>query len=194
MGVDLNTVPIAEEYVSDKKLSFLSADIESLNCRESFDVVYSIGVLHHTANPKKAFEVLKNCTKKGGTVIIMVYSYEGNFLVRNVLHFFNTFLFKKFKRDILLSFAVFLTLLLYLPVYTVYLLPLRSLPYYDFLKSIRKLSFKCNTLTVFDQINAPQTSYIKRDEIETWINGSEFEDINIRWHHGISWVASGRKK
>lgn len=41
---------------------------------ESFDFIYSIGVLHHTPNCKESFRGLLPCLKRGGTIAIWLYS------------------------------------------------------------------------------------------------------------------------
>ncbi len=43
---------------------------------ESFDFIYSIGVLHHTPSTKNAFMNLPRLLKKSGTIAIWVYSNE----------------------------------------------------------------------------------------------------------------------
>jgi SAM-dependent methyltransferase len=40
---------------------------------ESFDMVYSYGVLHHTPNPAKAFQEVYRILKPGGKAIVMLY-------------------------------------------------------------------------------------------------------------------------
>ena len=45
---------------------------------DTFDIAFSIGVIHHLKDPKIAVENLFNSLKEGGTLIIWVYAKEGN--------------------------------------------------------------------------------------------------------------------
>jgi hypothetical protein len=83
---------------------------------------------------------------------------------------------------------------MYLPIYTVYTLPLRLLPYYSYFENFRKLSFNRNTLNVFDKLNAPQVEFISRDRVARWFPSSEFTDIYIGHYKGVSWRASATLK
>jgi len=54
--------------------SFSNGDAENLPfADESFDVIYSFGVLHHTPGTEKAVEEVYRCLKPGGLAIIMLY-------------------------------------------------------------------------------------------------------------------------
>ena len=58
-----------------KNIKYLQADIlnlETLN--KQFDIVESIGVLHHMANPLEGWKTLVNCTKPNGLMKIGLYS------------------------------------------------------------------------------------------------------------------------
>ena len=123
-----------------------------------------------------------------------VYSHEGNFLNRALLEPMNRHVFNKMSGRILLLLSIFITVLLYLPVYTLYLLPFRSLPFFEYFDNFRRLSFKRNVLNVFDKVNAPQTHFLKKETVESWFNADEFSDVHVSMWKGVSWRASGIKK
>ena len=57
--------------------SFYQADIFNLPFADgTFDVIYSIGVLHHTPDTRRAFLSLTKLLKPGGVIAIWVYSTE----------------------------------------------------------------------------------------------------------------------
>lgn len=194
-AVDLNTADIArKQNAALANARFVEADIAAMDLKEKFDVVFSIGVIHHTDDPEKTFDNLKRHVKPGGKLIIWVYSEEGNFLVKNIVEPLKRALLSRMKRDTLRRVSEALTLLMYIPVYSIYLLPLKSLPYYEYFKNFRRLSFYRNCLNVFDKLNAPQTFLIKRETIVRWFNDRDFREINISDYKKVSWRASGVKR
>jgi len=53
---------------------FLNGDAETLPFPdESFDLIYSFGVLHHTPNTQKTIDEVYRCLQPGGEAIIMLY-------------------------------------------------------------------------------------------------------------------------
>src|SRR5262249_41175323 len=54
---------------------FSQADLMTLPFADgTFDIVYSIGVLHHTPDTKRAFLSLSRLVKPGGSIVIWVYA------------------------------------------------------------------------------------------------------------------------
>ena len=49
-------------------------DAESLNIKNTYDFVYSWGVIHHSENPTKVYNNIFNSLKKDGNFMIMVYN------------------------------------------------------------------------------------------------------------------------
>lgn len=58
-----------------RAVQFVETDLHRPGLRpESFDVVYSAGVLHHTADPRAAFGRIVRLARAGGIVIVGVYN------------------------------------------------------------------------------------------------------------------------
>lgn len=80
VGVDLSeAVLAARQNVRSEKASFIRADLRSLPLRSgSFDVIISLGVLHHTPSTRDSFNRLLPSLKPGGTIAIWVYDRRMN--------------------------------------------------------------------------------------------------------------------
>src|SRR5262245_53707211 len=80
VGIDITTA-IDAAYANlgrEDKVHLLQADIFSLPFRDgTFDLAYSIGVLHHTPDPHTAFNRVAAVVKSGGGLAIYVYSRYG---------------------------------------------------------------------------------------------------------------------
>lgn len=193
VGLDLNCASIAADKSKDfPNITTVAEDIATVSLEREFDLVYCIGVLHHTASPRASFKNLVRHVRPGGRLIVWVYAHEGNALNRWLVEPLKRYVYGKWPRSVLLGFARLLTALLYVPVYTIYLFPLRFLPYYDYFRNFRRLGFRRNILNVFDKLNAPRTAFIRREEIEEWF-ADEFTDTHISPYLGVSWRGSGTR-
>lgn len=196
-AVDLNTADLAlTRNKNADNVKFIEADIAEMTLNQQYDIVYCIGVIHHTNDPDATFHNLYKHCKPGGIVIVWTYSSEGNFLVRYVVEPIRKLFLTRVSRTTLLSLSNVITALLYSLVYSVYLVPLFSfLPYFEYFKNFRKLSFKRNSLNVFDKLNAPQTIFTTKQKCYEWFNEDRFEknSISIRVYAGVSYSISGTK-
>jgi SAM-dependent methyltransferase len=80
IGFDLSlAVEAAYENVGrSPNVCIVQADIMELPFRkEDFDYVYSIGAIHHTSDPKRAFFMLVPLVRPGGQIAIWVYQKYG---------------------------------------------------------------------------------------------------------------------
>ncbi len=194
-AVDLNTTEIAKKAnAQHRNVEFLEADIASMDLGRQFDIVISIGVVHHTDDPDKTVQNLVRHVKPGGKLIIWVYAREGNFLMRTAVEPVRKIFLKKISRKSLLGISNIVTTALYPVVHTVYRLPCAFLPYYEYFENFRKMSFERNALNVFDKLNAPQTEFISRQRIQNWFQGDAFENVHISHYKKVSWRGSGVKK
>ncbi len=100
VGVDLSyAVDAAYDNIGERRnLHIIQADILHLPFREGiFDYVFSIGVLHHTPDTKRAFTALIPLLKTNGEIAIWVYAkyYENIQKISTMLRAFTTRMPKK---------------------------------------------------------------------------------------------------
>jgi len=76
VGIDLSqAVEAAARNLADREAVIIQADVFSLPFRpRSFDLIYSLGVLHHTPSCEQAFKKLPGLLKPGGRIAIWLYS------------------------------------------------------------------------------------------------------------------------
>jgi len=195
VGVDLNAAEVARKNTEQfPNVDVREGDLAHVNLGEQFDVVYSIGVLHHTDDPDRSFANIARQCKVGGRVIVWVYSKEGNFLNHAILEPIKRLCIHAMPRPVVWFLGRVLTALLYVPIYTIYLVPLRLLPYYEYFGNWRRLSFERNFLNVFDKLNAPQTIFITKEQITRRFAPDLFTDVHISPYAGVSWRGSGTKR
>jgi SAM-dependent methyltransferase len=76
VGIDLSAaVEAAARNLADRDVTILQADVFALPfAPESFDFIYSMGVLHHTPSCENAFKTLPQYLKPGGGIAVWLYS------------------------------------------------------------------------------------------------------------------------
>lgn len=79
-GIDISdeSLKLAREQAKElgiKNIKLIQGDAENLPFKDdSFDIVYSYGVLHHTPDTEKAVKEAYRVTKGGGQALVMLYS------------------------------------------------------------------------------------------------------------------------
>jgi SAM-dependent methyltransferase len=161
-----------------------------------FDLVYSIGVLHHLPDPYAGFQSLLRFLRPGGTIAVWVYGYENNGFVRNVvepLRRISTRIPPPMLRLLAWPLAVGFHGVargVYRPLHGTAVS--RALPLDEYLSSVADFSFRQNYAIVFDQLVAPTATYLKGSELERWFTASGLEDAGVSPRHGNSWRGRGR--
>src|SRR6201987_4268067 len=76
VGIDLSLASeVAAKNLADRTATIFQADVFKLPfAPESFDYIYSIGVLHHTPDCEQAFKALPRLLKPGGKIAVWLYS------------------------------------------------------------------------------------------------------------------------
>ncbi len=185
------------------QIQVIQADIYHLPLKQSFDYVYSIGVLQHLPDPEQGFYYLVEKLKKDGWISIWVYGYEGTALVRYVvdpvrqlssrlplslvywLSFWPTFVFYVLSRGIFQPLST--------PSERRIHKLLRKVPLSDYLAYMAQFNFTYMHNSIFDQLIAPITKYFRRWEIEAWFKKAGLKDVVITSRNEMSWRGFGRR-
>lgn len=86
MGLDFATsVKTANSRKKSQRVQFVQADLHNSPIKDqTFDLAYSIGVLHHTPSTRIAFDSVAKMVKPGGRLYVWLYRRPENFLGRLV--------------------------------------------------------------------------------------------------------------
>ncbi|GBD03932.1 hypothetical protein HRbin19_01233 [bacterium HR19] len=168
-----------------ENVHIVQGDISSLPFKKCFHIVYSIGVIHHLPSPYEGFKSLTSVLFKRGILIIWIYAQEGNDWIIKYFEPLRKKILSKIKPEILyyMSFPLPPSILVYL----ISRMPVKVF-YKDYLDYISKFPFKEIQNIVYDQMNAPITHFLSRQELEKWINESKQRCIALRHHNKNSWT------
>jgi len=161
-----------------------------------FDLVYSIGVLHHLPDPYEGFRALLRYVRPGGTIAVWVYGHENNGFVRNIVEPIRR-VSTRIPPSGLRTLAWPLAVGFHGAAKGIYR-PLertaagKSLPLHEYMSSVADFSFRQNYGIVFDQLVAPTAAYIKGDELRRWFAENGLEGVHVSHRHGNSWRGQGR--
>lgn len=145
---------------------------------ESFDFIYSFGVLHHTPDASAAFKTLSRYLKKNGKFSLFVYdSYEKAIV-------YSSNFWRKTTTRLPLRLLYYLCFIA-VPLYYVYKMPVIG----NFLKAVFVISmrpeWKVRWLDTFDWYSPRYQSKHTHAEVFRWFDQAGFKDIKI-FEHGVT--------
>ncbi len=176
----------------------VQCDIFKLPLKRAFDYAFSIGVLHHTPDPKRAFVSLAGKVKKGGHISAWVYGAENNEWITKYVNPIREGFTSKISQPALYqlsklpTLSVFLTTkLIYRPANIIAKPVATKLFYNEYLNHLGTFGWREQHNIVFDHLVAPTAFYISKKEFEEWWTEIGAEDVAIIWHNRNSWCGFG---
>ena len=157
-----------------------------ISFEDMFDIVFSIGVIHHLSEPERALRQMFKATKVGGVALIWVYGYENN---EGLVRYFDPLRRRLFSR-VPIRLTHSLAFVLAASLWLLLRLGLGRIAYFDLL---RRLPFRHLCSIVFDQMLPRIANYWRRDEVLKLMEAAGFIDIQIASVNDMSWTAVGRK-
>jgi SAM-dependent methyltransferase len=200
-AIDLSpAVEIARRNTHSRNVHVVQADLHNPPfALESFDFIYSIGVLHHLPNPEAAFQNLLRFLKPGGVVQIYLYWKPEQ---------------RSIKAAMLSGITAARRLTTRLPYGAVYALAyptamvaftffvwpyriLRRVPLFNRvaedipLKQYANLPFRVCVNDQLDRFSAPIENRYTREDVHNWLARAALEGPTVGENFG--WIATGRK-
>jgi SAM-dependent methyltransferase len=177
----------------------IQCDIFKLPLKKVFDYAFSVGVLHHTPDPKGAFTSLASKVKKDGHISAWVYGAENNEWISRFVNPVRESFTSQISQPVLYQLSKLPTLGVFLTTKLVYR-PLNSaakpvankLFYNEYLNHLGTFGWREQHNIVFDHLVAPTAFYISKDEFSEWWSDIGAEEVKITWHNENSWCGFGR--
>lgn len=175
---------------------FIQADIYNLPFRaNSFDFIFSLGVLHHLPTPEEGFSKLVGLLKNGAGILIYVYH---SFLV-GTFNFYLLTIMNFFRRETTRLPHGLLYIFCY-PIaalsYCVFVFPYKvfspkNRPNWS-LKAYASYPFRVLLNDIFDGFSAPLETRYSKEEIKAWYDRANLKNINVMGDGG--WRIFGVKQ
>lgn len=153
---------------------------------DTFDIAFSIGVVHHLSDPVAAIVRLTRAAKPGGYVLVWLYGRENNGWIVHLFNPLRRALFSRLPLSMVHALSWPLTALLWCALS----LGLPSGAYY---RLIRRFSFDHLRAIVFDHMIPRIAHYYSRAEAEALLAQAGLKDIRSTWVNENSWSVIGRK-
>src|SRR5262245_2805795 len=170
---------------------FSNADVRNMSAydiafTDYFDIVFSIGVVHHLSDPEAALRNMVKAAKPRGRVLIWVYGLENN---RWIVSIFNPLRKALFSR---LPIAVVHHLSFY-PTFSLWLGLRLGIGRIEYFNLLRRMPFSHLRSIVFDQMLPQIANYWPRAVVERLMHDAGLTNVDLVWVNQMSWAASGVK-
>lgn len=167
--------------------------------RDTVDVAFSVGVLHHTPDPRAAFMELVRRVRVGGKMIAWIYGRENNEWIVDYVDPVRKGITSRLPHRWVYQLSKVPAAMVWAAGKGVYR-PLRNPPfdavgkrlfYQAYINVIAQFPFDEIHSIVHDHFTPPIANYIPRDEFEQWWRDAGLADVTISWHNENSWRGTG---
>ena len=157
-----------------------------LAARDEFDIVFSLGVIHHLEHPELAVRMMRDAARPGGKVLIWVYGYENMEFYVRVLDPVRRFLFRRLPLPIVRALA-------HMPATALFVGLRLGMGRIEYFRLLRRFPYRHIHHIVFDQMIPRIANYWRRDQVEALMKDAGFEAPAVAPVNNMSWCAVGIK-
>jgi SAM-dependent methyltransferase len=159
--------------------------------KDDFDLVLSIGVLHHIPDPKPVVKAAYDALRPGGRMLAWLYGHEGNQAYKAIF-----VPARMITRNLPVAVNETIAGILY-PIVLSYAAATRRLPFLPLSNYLANVYMRFpaaeRRLVILDQINPRWAKYYTREEAEALFRDAGFKNIQLHHRHGYSWTICGSK-
>lgn len=201
VGIDLSDAVESAHKVARElpNAHIVQADIFKLPFKRVFDYAFSVGVLHHTPDPKAAFLSMCSKVRSGGHISAWVYGEENNGWIVNYVDPVRMGFTSRISQPLLYHLSKLPTIgvyaaskLLYRPANRISPEAAKRLFYNTYMNRLGNFGWREQHNIVFDHLVAPTAFYVPRKEFENWWKEAGAGEVEITWHNENSWCGFGR--
>jgi SAM-dependent methyltransferase len=154
--------------------------------KDVFDIVFSIGVIHHLEFPEMAVARLVQAAKPGGRILLWLYGRENNEWIVSFADPIRKALFSRLPLGVVHAFSWPATA-------TLWILLRLGLQRVEYFRLIRGFSFDHLQAIVFDHMIPRIARYYTREQAIKLLGDAGLIDVEAIWVNQISWAVSGWK-
>ncbi|KKW12489.1 MAG: Methylase involved in ubiquinone/menaquinone biosynthesis [Parcubacteria group bacterium GW2011_GWA2_49_9] len=161
--------------------------IYELSWKDEFDIAFSIGVIHHLKEPELALRNLVTALRSGGTLLVWVYSYEGNEWIVSYVNPIRKHITSKLPLPLVHFLSYFCSVPLFI------LVKLMRGPS-KYLKQLSTFRFRHIHSIVFDQLIPEIANYWSKTEVEALGKGIGLSGFDVYAPpNKLGWILCGKK-
>ena len=177
-----------EQY--GERVEIIHASGEAIGRLRDLDLILSIGVLHHIADPSPVVRAAYQALRPGGRMMIWLYGQEGNELYLSVFGRMRA-VTTRLPHPMLVGLSAMLNLGASVYSTACRYLPLPMAAYMR--NHFSRLDQSQRRLTIYDQLNPAYAKYYSEMEAQALLADNGFVDVRCYHRHGYSWSVIGRK-
>jgi SAM-dependent methyltransferase len=155
-----------------------------------FDLVVSIGVLHHIPDPAPTMRAAYRALKPGGRMLVWLYGREGNAMYLALTLPLRT-ITTRLPHGAVLALARLFTAALQPYIWLCRRVPLPLGGY--FANVFGHMDRDKQALIVYDQLRPAYSRYYSQSEAIALLSAAGFQDVRLHHRHGYSWTAIGTR-
>jgi SAM-dependent methyltransferase len=170
------------------RVSLINGTGEDIPGERTFDLIVSVGVLHHVERPEAIVRRAVRALKPGGRMLVWLYGREGNRPYLTVVRPLRAITTRLPHFGLAsLSYVIDALAMAYGTLSRVLPLPLHQY----FRQVYLRLTADKRRLVIYDQLNPAYAKYYSREEARALLADNGLVNVTIYNRHGYSWTVCG---